>query len=66
MEFHISTTDYKYFLKETFSSLVQGLTSLDPRAIQADGAYIVPGNAADGLSEDDLLGPGWEYFRLLL
>ena len=46
--------------------LVQGLTSIDPRAIQADGAYIVPGNAADGLSEDDLLGPGWEYLRLLL
>ena len=55
-----------YFLKETFSALVQGLTSLDPSTIQADGAYIVPGNAADGLSEDDLLGSGWEYLRLLL
>jgi hypothetical protein len=55
-----------YFLKETFSALVQGLTSIDPNAIQADGVYIVPGNAVDGLSEDDLLGPGWEYLRLLL
>ena len=55
-----------YFLKETFSDLVQGLTSIDPHAIQADGVYIVPGNAVDGLSEDDLLGPGWEYLRLLL
>jgi leucyl-tRNA synthetase len=54
------------FLKETFSALVQGLTSIDPHAIQADGIYIRPGNAADGLSEDDLLGPGWEYLRLLL
>lgn len=60
------THEDAYFLKETFNALVQGLTSIDPRAIQADGAYIVPGNAADGLSEDDLLGPGWEYFRLLL
>lgn len=54
------------FLKETFASLVQGLMSIDPETIQADGVYVVPGNAADGLSEDDLLGPGWEYLRLLL
>ncbi|MBM3226351.1 MAG: hypothetical protein FJZ47_21520 [Candidatus Tectomicrobia bacterium] len=54
------------FLKETFSALVQGLTSIDPRIIQADGVYVVPGNAEDGLSEDDLLSPGWEYLRLLL
>jgi len=60
------THEDAYFLKETFSALVQGLTSIDPHAIQADGIYIVPGNAADGLSEDDLLGPGWEYLRLLL
>ena len=54
------------FLKETFVSLVQGLTMLDPNAIQADAAYVVPGNEADGLSEDDLLSPGWEYLRMLL
>ena len=60
------THEDAYFLKETFSALVQGLTSIDPHAIQADGVYIVPGNAVDGLSEDDLLGPGWEYLRLLL
>ena len=60
------THEDAYFLKETFSALVQGLTSIDPHAIQADGVYIVPGNAADGLSEDDLLGPGWEYLHLLL
>ena len=60
------THEDAYFLKETFSALVQGLTSIDPQAIQADGIYIIPGNAADGLSEDDLLGPGWEYLRLLL
>ena len=60
------THEDAYFLKETFSALVQGLTSIDPHAIQADGVYIRPGNAADGLSEDDLLGPGWEYLRLLL
>ncbi len=60
------THEDAYFLKETFSALVQGLTSIDPQTIQADGVYIVPGNAADGLSEDDLLGAGWEYLRLLL
>jgi hypothetical protein len=60
------THEDAYFLKETFTALVQGLTSIDPNTIQADGVYVVPGNAADGLSEDDLLGPGWEYLRLLL
>jgi hypothetical protein len=54
------------YLKETFVSLVQGLTRIDPRTIQADAAYVVPGNEEDGLSEDDLYGPGWEYLRLLL
>jgi hypothetical protein len=59
-------TDDEMFLKETFMALVQGLASLDPRTIQADAAYVVPGNADDGLSEDDLYGPGWEYLRMLL
>ncbi len=54
------------YLKDTIKSLVQGLTRLDPRHIQADGAYIVPGSAEDGLSEDDLYAPGWEYLRMLL
>jgi leucyl-tRNA synthetase len=54
------------YLKETFVSLVQGLTSIDPRHIQADGAYVVPGNEEDGVSEDDLYGPGWEHLRMLL
>jgi hypothetical protein len=55
-----------YFLKETFVSLVRGLIAIDPDTIQADDAYVVPGNEADGLSEDDLYGPGWEYLRMLL
>jgi Protein of unknown function (DUF1517) len=55
-----------YFLKETFGALVRGLTSIDPNSIQADGAYIVPGSEDDGLSEDDLYGPGWEYLHMLL
>ncbi|MGQ4810491.1 hypothetical protein NKDENANG_03962 [Candidatus Entotheonellaceae bacterium PAL068K] len=61
----VESEDHAY-LKETFVSLVQGLTRLQPRHIQADGAYIVPGNAEDGLSEDDLYGPGWEHLRMLL
>lgn len=55
-----------FFLKETFVTLVRGLVSIDPNTIQADGAYIVPGSADDGLSEDDLYSPGWEYLRMLL
>jgi leucyl-tRNA synthetase len=60
------TNEDDYFLKETFASLVRGLTSIDPDTIQADGAYVVPGSADDGLSEDDLYSPGWEYLRMLL
>lgn len=60
------TNEDDSFLKETFASLVHGLLTLDPHAIRADGAYIVPGNAEDGLSEDDMYSPGWEYLRLLL
>lgn len=54
------------YLKETFVSMVQGLTRIDPRTIQADAAYVVPGNEEDGLSEDDLYDPGWEHLRMLL
>ena len=54
------------FLKDTFSALVQGLTTIDPRTIQADATYVVPGNEDDGLSEDDLLDPGWNHLRILL
>ena len=61
----VETEDDAY-LKETFGALVRGLTSIDPRHIQADGAYVVPGNEEDGVSEDDLYGPGWDYLRMLL
>ena len=54
------------FLKDTFTALVQGLTTIDPRTIQADATYVVPGNEDDGLSEDDLLDPGWNHLRILL
>lgn len=60
------TNEDDVYLKETFSALVQGLMRIDPRTIQADAAYVVPGNEEDGLSEDDLYGPGWEYLRMLL
>ena len=55
-----------YYLKETFIALIKGLTRIDPRLIQADAAYVVPGNEEDGLSEDDLYGPGWEHLHVLL
>ena len=59
-------SDDAAFLKDTFSALVQGLTAIDPRTIQADATYVVPGNEDDGLSEDDLLDPGWNHLRILL
>ncbi len=60
------TREDDHYLKETFVSLVNGLSRIDPRLIQADAAYVVPGNEEDGLSDDDLFGPGWEHLQMLL
>ena len=47
---------------QTFRSLLDGICELDPRAIERDGVYVLPGAAADGISSLDLLGDeGWRY-----
>jgi hypothetical protein len=46
----------------TFSRLLEGLRSLDPRVIERDGIYVYPGTAQDGISSYDLLSEsGWKY-----
>lgn len=52
----------QYFRPATFKQLLQGLQSLDPRAIERDGIYVYPGTEHDGLSSMDLIGDeGWKY-----
>ncbi len=54
-----------YWRRETFRALVNGLLFVNPETILADGVFIIPGSAEDGLSEEDLLTGGWEYLRVL-
>ena len=52
----------EYWRPATFKQLLQGLQSLDPRALERDGIYVYPGSAQDGLSSMDLIGEeGWKY-----
>ncbi len=52
----------EYWQPATFKQLLQGLQSLDPRALERDGIYVYPGTAQDGLSSMDLIGEeGWKY-----
>lgn len=52
----------EYWEAATFEKLLDGLQSLDPRAIERDGMYVYPGTAQDGMSTYDLLSDeGWKY-----
>ncbi|MGH9837504.1 MAG: DUF1517 domain-containing protein [Blastocatellia bacterium] len=52
----------EYWQAGTFAQLLEGVRSLDPRAIERDGIYVYPGTAQDGLSSYDLLSEsGWKY-----
>jgi Protein of unknown function (DUF1517) len=52
----------QYWKAKTFERLLEGLRSLDPRAIERDGIFVYPGTAQDGLSSYDLLSEeGWKY-----
>lgn len=52
----------EYWRPATFKQLLQGLQSLDPRALERDGIYVYPGTEQDGLSSMDLIGEeGWKY-----
>ena len=55
----------QYWTKTTVSGLVRGLLLVNPESILADGVFVVPGSAEDGLSEEDLLTGGWSYLRVL-
>ncbi|MFN0087421.1 MAG: DUF1517 domain-containing protein [Blastocatellia bacterium] len=52
----------EYWTPETFARLLDGMRSIDPRAIERDGIYVYPGTAQDGISSFDLLSEsGWKY-----
>jgi hypothetical protein len=52
----------QYWEARTFYRLLNGLRSLDPRAIERDGIFVFPGTEQDGLSSFDLLSEeGWKY-----
>jgi hypothetical protein len=54
-----------YWQSTTVGKLVRGLLLVNPESIAADGIFIIPGNAEDGLSERDLLTGGWSHLRVL-
>jgi hypothetical protein len=54
-----------YFTRATFAQLVATIPALNFANVQADAVYLSPGNDRDGLSDDDLRGPGYEYLRPL-
>jgi hypothetical protein len=55
----------EWWTTKTVGNLVRGLLRVNPEAILADGIFVVPGNANDGLSEEDLLTGGWSYLRVI-
>lgn len=59
------TDETKYWETRTIDALVRGVLLINPETILADAVFIVPGNAEDGLSEQDLLTGGWSYLRVL-
>lgn len=54
-----------YWNTSTIGSLIRGLLLINPETVMADGVFVMPGSAEDGLSEEDLLTGGWSYLRVL-
>lgn len=54
-----------YFTRMTFARLIATIPLLNFANVQSDAVYLVPGNATDGLSIDDLSGEGYAYLRPL-
>lgn len=54
-----------YFTRQTFGHLVATIPLLNFANVQADAVYLAPGSEEDGLSWEDLHGPGWEYLKPL-
>lgn len=59
------TDESLYWNTQTVINLVRGLLLVNPETILADGVFVIPGSAQDGLSEEDLLTGGWGYLRVL-
>lgn len=54
-----------WWTSTTVAKLARGLLQINPDSIIADGVFVVPGSAQDGLSEEDLLTGGWSYLRVI-
>ena len=47
---------------QTFEHILEAIRSIDPRAIEREAVFLLPGNSDDGISELDLIGDeGWQY-----
>ncbi|GAC1396748.1 MAG: hypothetical protein NVSMB56_11730 [Pyrinomonadaceae bacterium] len=55
----------QWWTSVNIGKLVRGLLRVNPETILADGVFVVPGNANDGLSDEDLLTGGWSYLRVI-
>ncbi|HUJ28194.1 MAG TPA: hypothetical protein VLW85_19365 [Myxococcales bacterium] len=56
----------EYFTRTTFGRLISTIPLLNFANVEADAVYLAPGNADDGLSDEDLHGGGYEYLKPLL
>ena len=54
-----------WLTRATFAHLIATVPMLNFANVHADEVYMVPGNDADGLSDDDLQGEGYEYLKPL-
>jgi hypothetical protein len=54
-----------WWKRDTFAHLFETINQLSFSTVKADAIYLVPGNAQDGLSWDDVHGGGWEYLKAL-
>lgn len=52
----------QFWEPSTFEEILNSIRALDPRVIERDSVYIIPGAEEDGLSSIDLLSDtGWKY-----
>ena len=55
----------EYFTRSTLARLVASFPLLNFANVQADAVYLMPGSEQDGLSQEDLVGGGYEYLKPL-
>ena len=55
----------EWWKRDSFRLLFEAIPSLSFSSVKADAVYLIPGNAQDGLSFDDVHGGGWEYLHQL-